>query len=134
MSGGARYRSTGPAPSRPGTDDGHSVRWRWIPFGILGGFLGIVLLGWVAVLLGWTHVPGPGYPVGFWPFFPFGFFLFFVLFFFVARTIWWGGGWYRGGPGRYDVSAREILARRYARGEIGRDEYREMLRVLEEAR
>jgi putative membrane protein len=66
----------------------------------------------------------------FWPLIPlfwlFLFFLFFRLFFWRGRR----GSW---GPYRQAVpDARAILAERYARGEIGLDEYRERLGNLDQ--
>jgi putative membrane protein len=69
---------------------------------------------------------------GIWLFF--GFFLFFGL---LRRAFWgprwWGGyhrGWYGyGWPGR-ENGAYHILRERYARGEITKDQYDEMMRDL----
>ena len=66
----------------------------------------------------------------FWPLVPLfwllAFFLFFRLFFWRGRR----GPW---GPYREAApDARAILAERYARGEIGLDEYRERLSNLEQ--
>ncbi|HEU5211738.1 MAG TPA: SHOCT domain-containing protein [Gaiellaceae bacterium] len=64
----------------------------------------------------------------FWPLVPLFWLLVFFLFF---RFVFWRGGgrWgYRRGP-----DPREILAERYARGEISYEEYRERLGHLEAA-
>jgi putative membrane protein len=63
----------------------------------------------------------------FWPLVPL---FWFLAFFLLIRLFFWRG---RGGPwGRYHgPDARAILAERYARGEIGHDEYRERLGHLE---
>ena len=54
-----------------------------------------------------------------------------LLFFFCFRFFFWGGRWGRGYGGRGPrVSAQEILAERYARGEISHEEYRERLTHL----
>jgi putative membrane protein len=45
-----------------------------------------------------------------------------LVIFLIGRRGWWGA---RRGP-----TAKEILAERYARGEIGADEYRERLTTL----
>jgi putative membrane protein len=55
-----------------------------------------------------------------------------LLFFFCFRFFWWGGPWGRRYRGRGQrVSAQEILAARYARGEISHEEYRDRLSHLE---
>jgi putative membrane protein len=56
-----------------------------------------------------------------------------LLFFFFARVFFWRRGpwgWSYGG-GRPRTDPREILAERYARGEISHEEYRERLSNLE---
>ena len=100
----------------------------------------VVLLAAVVVafvLVGPAHGGGPA--PGFWPWFPFGFLGLVVLVWAVAGPCGrWGWGW--GGRGRgYGESesaaapAEEILRRRYARGEIGADEFRAMSRELRES-
>jgi putative membrane protein len=63
-----------------------------------------------------------------WPLVPLAWF---VVFFTVARFFWRGrrGGWAGCGYGKPD--ARAILAERYARGELSRDEYRGRLGDLQ---
>jgi putative membrane protein len=85
-----------------------------------------------------TH-PGPYADGGFhwwFLFFPFGFFLFWVLFFVALRTLVfrrWGGPW-GGGPGRPGYhrgpGAEQVLAGRFAAGDIDEQEYRARLEVL----
>ena len=74
-----------------------------------------------------------------WPYGPWGWFPFmwiFPLIFLVVLLLlpFRGGGWPmcggRGPRGRKE-SAREILDRRYARGEISREEYQQMKKDLE---
>ena len=60
----------------------------------------------------------------FW-FAPFWILLWILFFFTVARFFWWGGR--RRRPLSPDDRAREILAERYARGEIDAAEYRSRL-------
>jgi putative membrane protein len=62
----------------------------------------------------------------FWPLVPLFWILVFVL---LARTFFWRrrGPWATAGP----ADPRRILAERYARGEIGLDEYRERLGHIE---
>ncbi len=59
-----------------------------------------------------------------WPLFPL---LWLGVFLLVGRFFWRGRR--GGGPGAR-ASADSVLAERYARGEIGEDEYRERLEVL----
>jgi uncharacterized membrane protein len=75
-----------------------------------------------------------GYPFFGWWFFPFGFILFFLFIFFIGRLIFWGGGgwgWRRGYYYHYG-DAREILRQRYARSEITKDQFDQMMRDLEQ--
>jgi len=78
---------------------------------------------------------GPG-TSGSFPFFSFGFgwFFVFLLFLFFWGFGWWGGwgwygrrSWYHAGDG-----AKSILRERYARGEIGKDQFDQMIRDLEQ--
>ncbi len=83
-------------------------------------------------------------PFGYYPFpfvfFPFGFLIFFFFIFFVIRGVFWGWGWgWRGGYGRgywrgqgYNYGdATEILRQRYAKGEISKDQFDQMMRDLQ---
>jgi len=82
-------------------------------------------------------------PNGYYPrpyfFFPFGFLIFFFVIFFVARGLFWGWGWgWRGGYSRgywrhggYYSDAEEILRQRYAKGEITKDQFDQMMRDLQ---
>ena len=79
---------------------------------------------------------GPGTGFVFFPFFGFGFGWFFVFLFFLF--FWgfrWWGGW--GGYGRHHGhyardGAMAILRERYARGEIGKDQFDQMMKDLEQ--
>ena len=113
------------------------------------GFAGLVLGGLVISLLAaFLLVPlffgFPARPYSYYPFpfffFPFGFLIFFFFIFFVVRTLFWGmgrgwgwrGGYSRGywrGYGYYD-DATEILKQRYAKGEINKDQFDQMMRDL----
>jgi len=77
---------------------------------------------------------GPGSGTGFFPFFPFGFgwvFVFLFFLFFWGFRWWGGGGWYGRHSWHYPGDgAREILRERYARGEIGKDQFDQMMRDL----
>jgi putative membrane protein len=107
---------------------------RWLFAGIFA-LLVIGLLAGVFVFA-FGHF-GPGSYYYGWPFFfPFGFFLFLIGIFFVFRFAFWGWGWGRGyyrGSWRYDgADALEILGRRYARGEISKEQYEQMKSDLQQ--
>ena len=111
---------------------------RFIGWGI-AAFL--FLIG-VAIVIGVIirAIVGPGGGFGFFPyfFFPFGFFIFVFFLFFLFRGLAWGwGGWgLRGYPmyGRYHDGAAEILRRRYASGEITKDQFDQMMRDIQQSR
>jgi putative membrane protein len=77
-----------------------------------------------------------GYPWWGWGFFPFGFIFFFIFIFFIFRVAFWGwGGWgWRHGYYRYGYGgdSREIIRQRYARGEITKEQFDQMMRDLEQ--
>jgi len=66
--------------------------------------------------------------------------IFFFAIFFVVRVLFWGLGWgwgWRGGYSRgywrypgYSGDATEILKQRYAKGEISKDQFDQMMRDL----
>lgn len=75
-----------------------------------------------------------GYPWFGWWLFPFGAVFFLVFLFLVFRLVFWGwgGGWGRRRQYWYDSGdAHEILRRRYARGEITKEQSEPMNRDLE---
>ncbi|MBI3859422.1 MAG: SHOCT domain-containing protein [Thaumarchaeota archaeon] len=81
-----------------------------------------------------------GYPMqmpyygGRYPFFfPFGLLFFFLFIFLVARLLFWpwGGGWRRG-YWYHHGEAGEIVRQRYARGEITKEQYDQMMKDLEQ--
>lgn len=116
--------------------------------GFGGWIVGILL---VAVLIAVLAVPYLAYgvqakPIGYYPFpffFPFGFLIFFFVIFFVIRGVFWGWGWrgrggwgygypggYRGGMRYYWGDATEILRQRYARGEVTKEQFDQMMADL----
>ena len=94
----------------------------------------IVVVGVAVVAFAFAEgrLSGGPYPF-FWPWFPFGILFLFVLVVFALRGAFWGPWGGRRGFGRYGDPARDILRRRYAAGELPQEQYREMLRVLEES-
>ena len=86
----------------------------------------------VATRAYYTPTMMPYYGGG-WFFFPFGFiFIFFIIFVVGRLLLWpWGWGWRRGYWYHYG-DAREILRQRYARGEVTKDQFEQMMRDLEQ--
>lgn len=106
------------------------------------------LFGWIvlgiiaALVIGAILIPLLGYAFGFAPFtfyrpfffFPFGVFFFILFLFFVVRFAFWGrwGGWgWRGRRGYYYADSKEILRQRYARGEISKEQFEQMMRDID---
>src|SRR5438094_9045971 len=104
------------------------------------GIAAFLFLIGVAIVIGLIvrAIVGPSAGFGYFPFFffPFGFFIFVFFLFFLFRGLFWGwGGWgWRGYPmyGRsgYHDGAAEILRRRYASGELTKDQFDRMLRDI----
>ena len=123
-----------------GTYDGRHYGRSWFVW-VVAALLIVVALGIVGVLFAHFYYPTTmpmyyGYPFFGWWFFPFGFIFFFLFIFLIARLIFWPlGGW--GGRRRYWYrygygDSREILRRRYAMGEITKDQYDQMMTDLEQ--
>lgn len=113
--------------------------------GIVGRMIGaLVIIALLAIFAGSFFFYGPmmgtyGYYGRPFFFFPFGFFIFFFLIFFVVRGLFWGWGWgWRGGYSRgywhnrgYYSDATEILKQRYAKGEITKEQFDQMMKDLQ---
>ena len=104
--------------------------WRWAPFVLLAGIFAVVIAAGVIARV--LSPGGPGavwYPFyGLWPLF-----LLFALFWAVRWFLWpwgWGGGYSRRGYWHGDESYY-ILRARYARGEITKEQYDQMMRDLD---
>lgn len=117
----------------------------WVEPRRSGGHFWVVPTIFFALLLGlfvtWIVATATGIPAlapfnhpGLF-FFPFGFFLFLLFVFFVFRWAWWGAGWGWYGHRRwyrYDgYNARDIVRERYARGEITREQYNQLMGDLD---
>jgi putative membrane protein len=108
---------------------------------LLWGFIAFLAVIGTIAAVGFLLRPAVGtyYPFG-WGFFPFGFFFAFfwimAIFWFVRFLFWpwrWGmGRRYWGGNWGYGDRAYYILRERYARGEITKDQYDQMMRDLQQ--
>jgi putative membrane protein len=127
------------APSYGGTpSDGWGRRRTGPPTWVLVAVVAIAIVAVLTIVSWWylaSSAPSStGRPDAYWGYFPFG--LLFVLFvaFFLVRVAFWTSYRGRGSGGRqyrYGHRARAILAERYARGEISREQYQQMLRDLQ---
>lgn len=106
----------------------------FILFGLIA--FAVVILAFFALFNYVAPMPTRGYYY-FWPAFPFGliiFFIFLFLIFGVVRWAFWGWGWRRGAYGGYFSDPKQILKRRYAKGEITKEQFDQMMRDLEQYR
>ena len=99
--------------------------------------LALLLVGFIAAGFAFGHpymMYGPGqYYYGMPYFFPFGFIFFFIVVFFIFRLLFWGSwGWGYRGHRRYWGDPKEVLKHRYARGEITKEQFDQMMRDLEQ--
>ena len=110
----------------------HPMRWIWIGLGVLllafGGLwlvnrTGSYPYGYRMPMMGW------GFPLGI-----FGAIFLFVLVMLVLRLVFWGSySGYRRGYLR-ESRAEEILRERYARGEITKEQFDQMMRDVQRDR
>ena len=110
-------------------------RFRWLPIVIAAVFVAIALLLLLVLLYPASFgVPGASNP----RYYPFGgfLFLFFILIigFFIVRVAFWGtrmGRYGRRDPENYGMNRPAMIARmRYARGEISREQYDQIMQDL----
>jgi putative membrane protein len=112
-----------------------SLRWALVPLliaaGLVAVYVGFWLYGGTTYAASSAGATYPWYPFGWWfIFIPAFFLIFFAVRWYFWGGWWWGrGGWYYGG---YDP-ALETLRRRYAKGEITKEQYDQMRRELLEA-
>ena len=119
------------------TYDGGHVRGRHAFAWLLVALAAVVLVALAASFFFRPYTPMMTYygaPFYGWGFFPFGSIFFIIFVFFVFRFVFWGwGGWgWRRGYGYSYGDAREILRQRYAKGEITKDQFEQMMRDLEQ--
>lgn len=104
-------------------------------FWVIGGLLALLVVGTLVVplVLGWYYGFSFTYPRPYFLFFPFGFVIFIFLAFFAFRFLFWGWGWNRGYYGNrwWYSDPRDIVRRRYARGEITKEQFEQMMRDLD---
>jgi len=99
---------------------------------VIGFFVTPFLWGYYGMMPAATATTYP-MPYFGWFFWPFGFLIFFFLIFGVFRWLFfpWGRGYYGGRWQRWGTP-EEILRRRYARGEITKDQFDQMMRDLQQ--
>jgi uncharacterized membrane protein len=135
MSGALASNESAASTERLECRVGRGVGW---VFGLAIGIFVVVAAVGVLIGLGWWPVGYRMIPTGLpflWPLFPLGFFLLVFLVFFALRWSRWGGG--RGARGYWgygEAGAREILRRRYARGQITRAQLEQTSRDLDDFR
>ena len=112
-----------------------SASWndnRAFPKGFAIAAIGIVAV-FIVALVGFAFLHPAGYS-GLYPWFPFGFFWIwpfgFILFFLFAKSFFWGWGW-RSGYWADDGDSERILAVRYARGEITKEQFERVRKDLQ---
>jgi putative membrane protein len=104
--------------------------WFFVPIAV--GIIAVLTV----VIVSTVFVRPAGYAAqAIYPWFPFGFFwiwpLFgFLIIFFVAKWFFWGWGWRSDYWTRYS-DAGSILAERYARGEITREQFEQMKKDID---
>jgi len=98
-----------------------------------GGIVALIAVIGVSIALSLYFVPRPS-GLFYYPFFPFHFgwlgaiFLIFIIFWIAKWFFWpWRGGY----PYRYQHNAESILKERYAKGEITKEQFDQMMRDLE---
>ena len=103
---------------------------------LFGGLLLLLIVALVFAGIGRLfYVPATMPYYGGWFFFPFGFLFFLFIIFLVGRLIFWPWGWgWRRGYWYHHDEAGEILRQRYARGELTKEQFDQMMRDLAQHR
>lgn len=104
------------------------------------------LFGWIVLailavlIIGGVLLFAAGFAFGFFPFafyrsfffFPFGFLIFLLFLFLIFRFAFWGWGWGWRRRGYYGwTDSKEILRMRYARGEISKEQFDQMMHDID---
>ena len=102
---------------------------------VVGIFVSPFLWGYYGMMPTGTNTAYSMPFFGGWFFWPFGFLIILFLIFGVSRWLFspWGRGYYGGRWQRYGAP-EEILRRRYARGEITKDQFDQMMRDIQQER
>jgi putative membrane protein len=99
------------------------------------GIVGLIVVIGLSIVLSFYFAPRPP-GASYYPFFPFhfgwlgGIFLIFIVFWVAKWLIWpWRGGYYSY-PHHQRADAASIVKERYAKGEITKEQFEQMLRDL----
>ena len=112
------------------------MRWAWVGIGVFILIFGSILFFASSLRFGFFSRGYYGMPMmggGGWVFGFFGFMLICFLVFMAIRFVAWGSLGHRSSYRWSSVNAEEILRQRYARGEITKEQFDQMLRDLREA-
>lgn len=102
--------------------------WTWIPLIVVAGIVSVFVIAYLSGAFPSGSYP-PFYYFPWWIVFPL---FFFGLFFFAFRG-WGWGCWWGGSRGYYDYDpALEAVRERFARGEISKEQYEQMMKDLRE--
>ncbi len=115
-------------------------RYRWILIGLLAGMIAILVVFLLVILSPATFGYHPASGIGFGPFGVFGglfvIFIFLLLISLIVRVVMWssrgrGYGYRQGYGGGRRYGAFAIARERYARGEITREQYDQIMQDLQ---
>lgn len=94
----------------------------------------VLLIAVIVVTAAAGHAAPIGYPYyGYWFFFPLGFLLTLFIILAVARLLFWPRPWRMGRRLRYMNDPVYILRQRYARGEITKEQFDQMMKDLRDS-
>jgi putative membrane protein len=114
----------------------HPMKWAWVGLGSFILILGSILFFASIMRFGFFSRSYYGMPMmggGGWVFGLLGFIFICFLVFMVIRFVSWGSMGHRRSYRWSNVDAEEILRQRYAKGEITKEQFDQMLRDLREA-